>query len=60
MKPSLRGLSQIGMARRAVELSSYDAQQVEYMREQCINVDENDRIIGGVSKREAHSSYQCE
>ncbi|CCD64456.1 isopentenyl-diphosphate Delta-isomerase [Caenorhabditis elegans] len=58
MKPSLRGLSQIGMARRAVELSSYDAQQVEYMREQCINVDENDRIIGGVSKREAHSSYQ--
>ncbi|CAI2349142.1 unnamed protein product [Caenorhabditis sp. 36 PRJEB53466] len=57
MNRSIRILSQAGIARR-VELSNYDAQQVEYMREKCISVDENDKIIGAVSKREAHSTHQ--
>ncbi|EFP01267.1 CRE-IDI-1 protein [Caenorhabditis remanei] len=56
MKPSLRALSQL--APRRVELANYDAQQVEYMREKCISVDENDRIIGAISKRAAHCSEQ--
>lgn len=30
------------------------------MREKCISVDENDKIIGSVSKEEAHCSRQCE
>ncbi|PIC40430.1 hypothetical protein B9Z55_011775 [Caenorhabditis nigoni] len=57
---SLRGLSALAPRQKEchVELAAYDAQQVEYMREACISVDENDEIIGAISKRDAHSSQQ--
>uniref|UniRef100_A0A8R1HMV2 isopentenyl-diphosphate Delta-isomerase n=1 Tax=Caenorhabditis japonica TaxID=281687 RepID=A0A8R1HMV2_CAEJA len=56
MKKSLKLLSQVKIARRGAQFENYDPQQVEYMREKCINVNENDEIIGAVSKRQAHSS----
>ncbi|EGT48847.1 CBN-IDI-1 protein [Caenorhabditis brenneri] len=59
MKPSPRVLSQLLAARQQrVELAQYDSQQVEYMQEACISVDESDRIIGAISKRDAHSTSQ--
>lgn len=35
-------------------LEKYDPVQVGYMSEKCIAVDEDDNILGGVSKAEAH------
>ncbi|VDP17196.1 unnamed protein product [Heligmosomoides polygyrus] len=35
-------------------MEKYDPVQVGYMSEKCIAVDENDNILGGVSKAEAH------
>lgn len=34
---------------------SYDPQQVKYLEEMCILIDEYDEIIGSASKRDCHS-----
>ncbi|KAI3632825.1 hypothetical protein MIR68_008900 [Amoeboaphelidium protococcarum] len=34
--------------------STYDAEQIKLMKEQCIRVDESDQIMGGISKKQAH------
>ncbi|CAI5446310.1 unnamed protein product [Caenorhabditis angaria] len=54
MKLSPRISSEV--RRKLTHLSKYDATQVFYMKETCINVDENDRVIGSISKEQAHSS----
>ncbi|KAJ1355123.1 hypothetical protein KIN20_012408 [Parelaphostrongylus tenuis] len=42
------------MQREQVAAPRYDPIQVEYLSENCIAVDENDQIIGGMTKGEAH------
>lgn len=39
---------------------TYDPVQVSYLAEECIAVDENDNIVGGVTKGDAHHVETCQ
>ncbi|KAK6049696.1 putative isopentenyl-diphosphate delta-isomerase, partial [Cooperia oncophora] len=44
---------------REALLKKYDPVQVGYLSEQCIAVDEDDNIVGGVAKGDAHRADTC-
>ncbi|XGW15215.1 hypothetical protein V3C99_001032 [Haemonchus contortus] len=50
----LLSLSARRMLPKEALLEKYDPVQVGYLSEQCISVDENDNVVGGVAKGDAH------